>query len=301
MKWFLNMTVLILIWSLSWPIYKVSLVYTPPLLFAAMRCLLGGLLLIICIRKTRDRIKWQKNWKIYLITGILNIALFYGLQTAGLKLVPSGLFSVIVYFQPILVGIFAWLWLGESMTVIKVIGLILGFIGVISVSAEGFSGHISVFGVVLGLLSALSWALGTIYVKKTAHQVDSLWLVALQCLIGGALLSITGLSTENWTSITWNGTYIFGLAFGTILGIVVSWILYVTLVKTGDASVVATFTFLVPLLAVILGTIFLGEPFTIYLLLGIVLIVVSIYLVNKKPSHTTRINESTLNNKHLSA
>jgi drug/metabolite transporter (DMT)-like permease len=301
MKWFLNMAALILLWSVSWPIYKLALAYTPPLLFAAMRCVLGGLILTMFIWKTRDRIKWRKNWKIYLYTGILNIALFYGLQTVGLQLVPSGLFSVIVYFQPILVGIFAWLWLGESMTLIKVVGLILGFIGVISVSIEGFSGQVSIFGVVLGLLSALSWALGTIYVKKNANQVDSLWMVALQCLIGGSLLSILGFSTEKWTSITWNSTYIFGLAFGAILGIAVSWILYVTVVKMADASVVTTFTFLVPMIAVIIGTIFLGEPFTIYLIVGIVLIVTSIYLVNKKPSHLAKINESDINQKDLSA
>ncbi|HZG72546.1 MAG TPA: DMT family transporter [Chondromyces sp.] len=295
MKWFLNMAALILIWSVSWPIYKVALAYTPPLLFAAMRCVLGGLLLSMFLWKTRDRINWQKNWKVYLYTGVLNIAFFYGFQTVGLKLVPSGLFSVIVYFQPILVGIFAWLWLEESMTIGKATGLILGFIGVISVSVEGFSGNISIFGVVLGLLSALSWAIGTIYVKKNAHQVDSLWMVAFQCLIGGALLSAVGLSTEKWTDITWNGIYLSGLAFGSILGIALSWILYVMLVKTGDASIVATFTFLVPLLAVMMGTIFLDEPFTIYLLLGIVFIVTSIYLVNKKPAYTPDINK-----KHLS-
>jgi drug/metabolite transporter (DMT)-like permease len=301
MKWFLNMAALILLWGVSWPVYKLALVYTPPLLFAAMRCVLGGLILAMFIWKTRDQIRWRKNWKIYLYTGILNIALFYGLQTVGLQLVPSGLFSVIVYFQPILVGIFAWLWLGESMTLIKVVGLILGFIGVISVSVEGFSGQVSIFGVVLGLLSALSWALGTIYVKKNANQVDLLWMVALQCLIGGSLLSILGFSTEKWTSITWNSTYLFGLAFGSILGIAVSWILYMTVVKMADASVVATFTFLVPMIAVIIGTIFLGEPFTIYLLVGIVLIVASIYLVNKKPSHPAKIKESDINQKHLGA
>ncbi|MCM3116943.1 DMT family transporter [Neobacillus sp. MER 74] len=282
LKWFLMMAGLIIIWSVSWPIYKVALVYTPPLLFAGMRCLFGGVLLGAVIWKTRDRIHWRKNWKIYVVTGTLNIALFYGLQTVGLKLVPSGLFSVIVYFQPILVGLLAWLWLGESMTLPKVLGLILGFLGVISVSAEGFSGHVSILGIILGILSALSWALGTVYTKKNSHSVDSLWMVAFQCLIGGCVLMIAGLSSENWSSIVWNDTFIWGLSFGTILGIALSWILYVILVKTGDASVVATFTFLVPMLAVIIGTVLLNEPFTKLLFLGIVLIVASIYLVNKK-------------------
>ncbi|WEG13520.1 DMT family transporter [Pullulanibacillus sp. KACC 23026] len=288
-KWFLMMAGLIIIWSLSWPIYKVALVYTPPLLFAGMRCLLGGALLAGFIWKTRDRIQWKKNWKIYVITGLLNITLFYGLQTEGLKLVPSGLFSVIVYFQPILVGLFAWLWLGETMTLTKVLGLILGFLGVISVSAEGFSGHVSILGILFGLLSALSWAFGTIYTKKMAHSVDSLWMVALQCLIGGVVLMISGLSTEKWSSIVWNGTYFSGLAFGAILGIAISWIFYVTLVKTGDASVVATFTFLVPMLAVVIGTIFLSEPFTKLLFVGIILIVASILLVNKKKKQTQEL------------
>ena len=107
-------------------------------------------------------------------------------------------------------------------------------------------------------------------------------MVAFQCLIGGCVLMIAGLWSENWSSIVWNDTFIWGLSFGTILGIALSWILYVILVKTGDASVVATFTFLVPMLAVIIGTVLLNEPFTKLLFLGIVLIVASIYLVNKK-------------------
>ncbi len=287
-KWFLMMAGLIVIWSVSWPIYKVALVFTPPLLFAGMRCLLGGVLLGAVIWKTRARINWKTNWKIYVVTGILNITLFYGLQTEGLKLVPSGLFSVIVYFQPILVGLFAWVWLGESMTIPKVLGLALGFLGVISVSAEGFTGHVSFLGIVFGLLSALSWALGTVYTKKNAHSVDSLWMVTFQCLIGGVILMTGGLSSEKWTSIVWNSTYLWGLAFGTILGIATSWILYVTLVKTGDASVVATFTFLVPMLAVVIGSVFLNEPFTKLLFLGILLIVASIYLVNKKVKPTPK-------------
>ncbi|MEH7335625.1 DMT family transporter [Neobacillus drentensis] len=287
LKWFLMMAGLIMIWGVSWPIYKLALVYTPPLLFAGMRCLIGGVVLGAIIWKTRARIQWRKNWKIYVVTGTLNIALFYGLQTLGLKLVPSGLFSVIVYFQPILVGLLAWLWLGESMTLLKVLGLILGFFGVISVSAEGFSGHVSILGIIFGILSALSWALGTVYTKKNSHSVDSLWMVALQCLIGGSVLMIAGLSSEKWSSIEWNATFLWGLSFGSFLGIALSWILYVLLVKTGDASVVATFTFLVPMLAVVIGTVLLNEPFTKLLFLGIVLIVASIYLVNKKQKHAS--------------
>ena len=89
-------------------------------------------------------------------------------------------------------------------------------------------------------------------------------------------------------SIKLRDTFFWGLSFGTILGIAISWILYVILVKTGDASVVATFTFLVPMFAVVIGTIFLNEPFTKLLFLGIILVVASIYLVNMKQKQTAK-------------
>ncbi|WP_458120798.1 DMT family transporter [Paenibacillus sp. Z6-24] len=274
---------LVFLWGISWSIYKLALDYTPPLLFAGLRTLGGGVLLMLILLPRRRLIRWQDNWKAYTISAILNVVLFYGLQTLGLLYMPSGLFSVLVYLQPVLVGLFAWMWLGESMSPLKIIGLVLGFAGVISVSAGGFSGHVAVIGVVLALVTALSWALGTVYIKKANQKVDALWMVAFQCTLGGLVLTISGSVTESWADITWNAPYLIGLIFGIIFGIALSWIIYFTLVGAGDASKVASYTFLVPLLSVFIGTLLLHEPFTWFLLLGLVLIGISIYLVNRKP------------------
>ncbi|ANF94857.1 DMT family transporter [Paenibacillus bovis] len=274
---------LVFLWGISWSIYKLALDYTPPLLFAGLRTLGGGVLLMLILLPRRRLIRWRDNWKAYTISAILNVVLFYGLQTLGLLYMPSGLFSVLVYLQPVLVGLFAWMWLGESMSPLKIIGLILGFAGVISVSAGGFSGHVAVIGVVLALVTALSWALGTVYIKKANQKVDALWMVAFQCTLGGLVLTASGSATESWAAITWNAPYLIGLIFGIIFGIALSWIIYFTLVGAGDASKVASYTFLVPLLSVFIGTLLLHEPFTWFLLLGLVLIGISIYLVNRKP------------------
>ncbi|MCZ8511025.1 DMT family transporter [Paenibacillus filicis] len=282
-KTLLLISFLVIVWGTSWPIYKIALAYTPPLLFAGMRTLIGGMLIAILLLPKLKSLKLKENWPVYVISGILNVALFYGLQTVGLMYMPSGLFSVIVYLQPVLVGIFAWLWLGERMTAVKMIGLALGFLGVATVSAGGFSGHIAVLGIVFACLTALSWAGGAVYVKKVGSRVDSLWLVACQCLIGGIVLTAAGTATESWSAITWNASYVFGLVFGIVLGISVSWVVYFTLVYAGDASKVASYTFLVPLISVFSGTIVLGEPFTVYLVAGLALIGVSIFLVNRKP------------------
>jgi drug/metabolite transporter (DMT)-like permease len=274
---------LVVVWGISWPIYKIALNFTPPLLFAGMRTLFGGLLLAILLISRRDKIHWKENWRIYTISAILNVILFFALQTVGLMYLPSGLFSVLVYLQPVLVGLLAWFWLGESMSLVKVIGLVIGFVGVATVSSGGFSGHIAIIGIVLAILTGISWSFGTVYVKKIARKVDSMWLTAFQFIIGGIFLTGLGTGVENFADIVWNGPYLLGLLFGSFLGVAASWIAYFTLVNNGDASKVASFTFLVPLIAVFTSTLFLGEAFTANLLFGLLFIVVSIYLVNRKP------------------
>lgn len=272
---------LVLIWGLCWPIYKVALSYTPPLLFAGMRTLFGGVLLTLFLLPQWRNIKWSQHWHIYCISALLNTFLFYGMQTVGLVYLPGGLFSVLVYFQPVLIGFFGWLWLGEQMTAKKGIGLLIGFLGVAAISADGFTGNISIVGVVLALLTAISWALGVVYVKKVSSKVDSLWLIAMQCVIGGVFLTGLGIGFEDVASIVWNGAYWSGLLYGTILGVPIAFLLYYKLVNEGEASKVASFTFLVPLISVISGYLFLGEAITYTLCIGLLLIVASIYLVNR--------------------
>ncbi|MFK2826911.1 DMT family transporter [Bacillus sp. B190/17] len=281
-----SLVFLVVIWGISWPIYKLALAYTPPLLFAGMRALIGGLLLSIYLLPAWKKIKWRENWIKYCLSALLNAVLFFGLQTIGLNHLPGGLSSVLVYFQPVLIGLFAWFWLGEKMTKLKVIGLIIGFVGILAASANSLSGQISIFGVAIALLSAVSWALGTIYVKKESKSVDAMWMAALQFTIGGIILTGLGIEMESWAGITWNSEYIFGLGFGSVLGIAVAFALYLKLMNAGEASKVASFTFLVPLIAVATGTIFMHEPFTLSLLVGLVLIVLSIYFVNHSKTIT---------------
>ncbi|WP_413078716.1 DMT family transporter [Solibacillus isronensis] len=271
---------LILIWGASWPINKLAVPYAPPLLYAGQRALLGGILLTVIIWKTREKINWRENWQKYCIGAVFNTILFFGLQTAGLLYLPSGLFSVLVYFQPILLGLFAWLLLGEYLTPVKILGLFLGFVGVAVVSVDGLIVHISAIGVTLGLLTAVSWAFGVIYVKKISKEVDAYWMVALQCIMGGAFLLGTGSLFESWSAIEWNTHYVSGLSFGATIGIPLAYILYYNLVNAGEASKVGSYTFLIPIVAVLLGVLFLGETVTYNLVLGMLLVAISIYFVN---------------------
>lgn len=287
--------ILILLWGASWPINKIAVPYSPPLLYAGLRALLGGLLLALIIWKSRKAIKWRSNWKKYLITTLFNSILFFGLQTAGLLFLPGGLFSVLVYFQPILLGLFAWLILGEYLSFIRIVGLLLGFAGIAVVSVDGLIVHISAMGVTLGLLTAISWAFGVIYVKKISNEVDPYWMVAIQCIIGGVVLLGMGTAFESWSAIEWERPqFLLGLGFGATIGIPLAYILYYKLVSAGEASKVGSYTFLIPIVAVLLGVIFLGETVTYTLIIGLILVVMSIRFVNLQSKSQYNVKFNTL-------
>lgn len=289
---------LVSIWGATWPINKAALSYTPPLIYASFRTLFGGLLLIVVIWKTRDQLQWGLHWKKYCISAIFNTVLYIGLQTVGLGYLPGGLFSVIVLFNPIIVAIMAWYVFGEPLPPIRIIGLVLGFIGIAIVSLDGLQTHVSVIGVVLALLSAFTWAIGSIYVKKVGAQVSGFWMVAMQSIIGGFVLFIVGISTESMQDIVWTSpVYLFGLIYGATMGIPLAYIMYYALMNAGEASVVGAYTFLIPVIAVILGVLFLGEELTMKLVAGLVLIGASIFLVNftsRKKQLTNPVKQSVV-------
>ncbi|GGA47658.1 DMT family transporter [Paenibacillus physcomitrellae] len=290
----LYLTFLIMVWAINWPLSKLALAYTPPVLFAAIRTFFGGILLVLFALPNYRKLKLRRNWPTYLIAGILNITLYYGLQTVGLGYMPAGIFSAIVFLQPVLLGICSWLWLGESMSLLKMAGLLLGFCGVGVISAGGISEGLSVIGILLALASAVSWCLGTVFIKKTGDSVDIIWMTAVQLLFGSLFLFIWGGSTESFAAIDWNPAFIGDLLFISVFVIAIGWFVFFRLVQSGEASKVGSFTFLIPLLALCFSALFMHEQVSLRLGLGMVLVLASILLVNVRLKGRTRKPDTPL-------
>lgn len=276
---------LILIWGASFPVYKIALNYSPPLLFTGVRTLAGGVILFLLMLPRRSGLRWKANWRIYTLSAVLNVILFFGLQIMGLRYLPSGMFAVIVYLQPVMVGVLAWLWLGDRMSALKLIGFLAGFAGVAVASIPNLSGKASMAGLLLALGTALSWSVGTVYVKRVSGRVDFMWLATMQCLIGGVVLTGAGSLTEHWSSVLWNGAYWLSLLYASLFGVSISWMIYFFLVNAGDLQKVSSFLFLVPVVSVTLAALLLHEPLTGFLLVGLTLIVFSLYCINRQPKH----------------
>ena len=282
----LAFVVLVVLWGSAFSALKVGLEYTPPVLFAGIRSVLGGLAMLLAAFVWGGSPKFGRDWPVFAILTALNVVLFLGLQTLAVMHLPSGSAAVLIYLQPILVGVFAWLFLGEGLTARKVFGLLLGFSGIAAVSAGGLLGELppgASLGVALGVGAALSWALGTVYFKKVQERVATLWAVGVPFLAGGIILTALGLLVESPAEITPNAPFIASLLYSSLLGTAVAWLIWLGLVRAGEASRVSAYIFFVPLVAVVIGAIFLDETLSPSLLVGAALVVAGIYLANGQP------------------
>ncbi len=275
---------LILFWSSAFGAIKVSLEYAPPILFAGMRTLLCGLVVVLAALAWGGRANLRRDWLVYLLLAVSNVVLFMGLQTFTILYMPSGSAAIVIYLQPILVGLASYLVLGEQLSVAKVVGLVLGFSGVVAVSAGSLSGSPlgTPLGVAFGVGSALSWTLGTVYFKRYGEKLSTLWAVAVPFSAGGVFLTGLGLVVEPLSGISWTGTYVASWLYASLVGTALAWLLWLGLVRAGEASQVSAYVFFVPLVSVLLGALFLGESLTSLLLVGAALVVSGIYLVNRQ-------------------
>ena len=286
----LAFVVLVLAWSSSFSVVKVGLDYAPPVLFAGLRTLLSGVIMSVVALVWGGNPNLGRDWRVFAYLGAFNVVLFIGAQTFAVLLLPSGTAAVLIYLQPILVGVLAWTVLGEALTATKVVGLLLGFAGIVAVSSGGLidaAGEVTLLGVVSGVASALFWALGTVGFKRYEARIATLWAVALPFLAGGAVLTTLGLFSERSSDISWTGPFVSSVLYSAFVGTGLAWLLFFGLVRAGEASRVASFIFVVPLAAVVIGAVVLDETLGLSLLAGAALIVSGIYLVNRIP-HATK-------------
>lgn len=284
--------ILVVIWGASFTIYKNALLdHAPPILFTGIRTFIGGIIVLCIALAQKRKPRFRGNLSVYLLSSLLNVIFFFGLQAIGLNLLPAGLFSVLVYFEPVLVGVFSWIWLNETMSWRKVVGLVFGFLGVLAISVHSFDAHLSLLGIAIGIVTAICWAFGTVYSKPAQARVDTLWLLSFQFLFGGAVIGAAGsLFHESWRAIHWDTTFILANLFGGFLAIALAWMIYFQLVAEGEATRIAAYTFFVPLISVATSVVFLHEKLGIWLFVGLIFIVVGIYLTNRKPK-VVRVEE----------
>ena len=257
-------------------VQRVGLAESGPLWFAAARVAVAAALLapLLLLAPRLD----SRGLRIAALLALLHMVLFVSLQVGGLATVGAGPAAAIVYTQPLLVLVFARVALAEPLTRRRVAGALLGFAGVAVVSGRELSLG-SRAGALLLLAAALAWALGTV-VTKAAPEQPALSLVVWQHLLGAPVMLAMAALAEPLPELS--GTLVATALFAGALGSALAWFLFTVLLGRGDAGIVSTWLFSVPVLGAAFGVALLGEPLGISLVVGIGLVAAGVRLAAER-------------------
>ena len=258
-------------WGVMFIVQRLALEESPPLWVAAGRASVAAIVLLPLAPRLRS-LSRRGVW-ITVALGVLNQCLFVGLQVAGLKTVQAGSAAALIYLQPVLVVLGSGPILGERLTRRRIVGALLGFAGVAIVGLHQ-SAAASAGGVALLLVAAVSWSAGALITSATDQPIIP--LVVGQHLIGAPVLLGTAAVAESFPPLS--PKLIACVLFAGVCGSAMAWMLWSALLRRGEASVVSTWLFAVPVLAAALGVVFLAEPLSIELVIGIALVAVAVRL-----------------------
>jgi drug/metabolite transporter (DMT)-like permease len=284
------------VWGSTYLAIKVGVETMPPLLMAAVRNLVAGMIMFpLALRSRRAApggFTWpsRKEWRGCAIVGVL-LLVANGAVGIGEQTMPSGLAALLVATVP--------LWLLSIDAVLNharlglapMAGLALGLVGVGLLSGlGGGSGRVSATGVIIVLVAAFAWALGTLMTRRVTIPSSPALASGMELLCGGAALLVLSaadgefgslhlahISTRSWLA----------LGYLIVAGSIVAFSAYGIAVRVLPTATVATYAYVNPVIAVLLGTLILNERLTPAMFGGGALIVGAVVLVVRRspPSH----------------
>jgi drug/metabolite transporter (DMT)-like permease len=204
--------------------------------------------------------------------------------------VPIGLTSLIIASVPLWVLLFR-LAAGERPDRIATLGLLVGFVGIaVLVRPGGDSGPLGYL--LLTVLAAVAWALGTFLSPRIAVPRDAFVATAYETLIGGLVLTLIGLATTSPADLDpsgWSTRSILGLVYLILVGSVIGYTAYAWLLGNAPVGLVSTYAYVNPVIAIALGVIVLDETVTARIVAGAVLVLIAVATVVRRESEPGKV------------
>ena len=271
-------------WGTTWIASKEGVKYMPALQLAAIRQFLGATLYLSYFLFKKTPWPKGKQWKTIIILSILNFVLSNGLSTWGVKYISSGLGAIIGALVPLWVVIIS-LFRGEKLVKMAIVGLVVGFAGVCVIFYEHLSDFLIFdfrFGIIISIISTLTWAFATLYTKKKAASFNPYFSLGIQMFISsiflfaylgatGSAVSLSTIPVISWVSI----------GYLVIFGSVLTFIAYIYALQHLPAEINSIYAYINPIIAVLLGAYIFGEPLSLAIAVGGIITLFGLYLVNR--------------------
>jgi drug/metabolite transporter (DMT)-like permease len=257
-----------LIWGSTYLGIKYGLETMPPFLMGSLRFLAAGVVLyLLAIRQgdtTGDR-PGTRQWMAALAIGGALLVGGNGGVILAEQYVPTGVVALFVATAPLWMAIIDRVIFGRRLPPLVIVGLVIGFGGVAFLIGSPGSGHINLFGAALALAAPLCWASGSVFTRHVKLPVRPLVAASMEMLWAGALFGVLSLVTGELGRVHWQGisrTSWLALLYLIVFGSLIGFSAYVWLLRSAPLSLVSTYAYVNPVVAVVLGAIFIGEALT---------------------------------------
>jgi drug/metabolite transporter (DMT)-like permease len=266
-----------LLWGLAFVVQKVGLRDSNALAFAAGRAGVAAATLAPALGAVRSFS--ARDHLLAAALGLTNVTAFFAFQVEGIRRIGAGPSAALVFTQPLMVLVLAAVLLREPISPRRLGGAGLGLAGVGVVAVKEWTLGSSI-GVILLLLAALSWAIGTVLLRAAAGR-PLLPLLALQMLYGA--LPLIALALYDAPPPTPTTRLVLTLLSAGVVASAGGWLVLAVLLRRADAASISSALYFVPVVGVACGAVFLSEPLRPSLLVGMLLISIGIRLVVVQP------------------
>lgn len=274
--------VIYLVWGSSYLAMRVGVQHLAPLTFAGVRFVLAGVLLATFAALRGARLpRNAREWQRVAVMGLLTVLLSNGINNWAIQWVPSN--------QSALLNATSAFWIaglgtlgprGHSLSTRSQVGLFIGFLGAALILWPHGGLNFESLGPQLAIIVAcLSWALGTLYYRSVRVETDPLMFTALQMLIGGLLMLATGAATLSLGTWEWTWPGVGTLLYLTVFSSCLAYTAYAWLMVNTTPDRLATYSYVNPAVAAVLGWLVLGEHLSAVQIVGMVVILAGVILL----------------------
>ena len=283
---YIALAAICIIWGTTYLVLRVGVMHIPPFLFVGIRQVVAGALLIAFLMITKKvKIPGLRYLYHQAVAGFFLITFGNGLVAWAEMEIPSGIAAVICSMVPVIVILINLMGSKEERPNVPIIvGTALGFLGIAMIFGEDLNeltkpGYL--FGILLIFIAVVSWAGGSVWIKKHNQQTNLFLNAGLQMFFGGLWSLIISVSFEDVTGFQWSTEAIYALIYLTLIGSLVAYSCYSYALRKLPMTIVSLYAYINPIVAVILGWVILDEKLNPTMVIAMLLTVAGIYIVNR--------------------
>ena len=278
-KYWILITILGAVWGSAFMFIKIATPELGPIALVNIRLAVAGLIFIPFLLQQKYLKHFRSNLKNILVLSVINTALPFSLFAYASLESSSNMLSILNGTTAIMAVVISTIWLKIRLNFFQIMGVFIGLFGIV-VLANPDNVYISMKATIFCLSAAFCYALSANYIQKFAYKTNTIVLIGWSLVIASVLL--LPITFFNLPSQLPSNNVIFSILWLGVISTGVAFLGYVRLIEKVGAVKTATVAYFIPVFGVIWGYVFLGEPITLQILIGMILILTGIVFTNKR-------------------